>query len=356
MRFFTQLNFVREEIESSTEYKDHPARLSSLGKTVKVMTKAFTFAFREKEIFVFALMQWAVLALTYFLWVQMLDWIPEYVWQSTEYSDSGSIADVVFLVWSFVCVGLAAYPIGILSGCMGSAHLLHRLNGKSTIAKCLQLTLPQSWPLWTFHWIDGWYTVLQILERLPKREIRLPQFVLASEALYYAWKIGIAGMLPGLVTGRGLVASGRDSVKFVIANFGSVATLRLGYSTLCWVVGILSYIGAVLFIFGGGFVDSSKEVHSQVYEIYLWVGLPLMVGVGVVMLFLRPFYILAMCELYYLHINSSDASVTLDNRENRYLDAFVAFAVLLLFTAVAFVYRHELGIVDMLSVPYGQSW
>ncbi len=356
MRFFSQLDFVQSEIASSTEGKKKPETLSSMVKTAIVMSKALRFTFREKEIFIFAVLQWLVIFLTYYLWVQMLDWIPEEVWRSTEDSDSGSIADLVLFIWSFICVGIAAYPIGILSGCMGAAHLLHRLHGKSTVARCLRLTLPRGWPLWAFHWIDGWYTVSQILERLPKRNMPSPQQRMISEALYYSWKLGVAGILPGLLSGQGLVNAGKSSVKFVVANFVSVATIRLGYSALCWIVGTLTYVGAVLFIINGGFVDSSKVTYSQVYSIYLWVGLPAMAGVGVVMLFLRPFYILAICELYYRQVPLDEVKAAIPDRGNRYLDSIAAFTVLLLLTLVAYLYRDELGIVDMLSVPYGQEW
>jgi len=74
--------------------------------------------FTEKEALFFVLLQWLVIFLVYLLWVQMLAWIPDEVWQSTENSDEGSIVDWILLLWSFICVGIAAFPIGILSGCM----------------------------------------------------------------------------------------------------------------------------------------------------------------------------------------------------------------------------------------------
>src|SRR5690554_7569188 len=78
----------------------------------------------------------------------MLDWIPEEVWRSAAESDEGSIADWILLAWSFVCVGFAAFPVGILTGCMGATHFLHKQGRESTVATCLKLVLPQSWSLW----------------------------------------------------------------------------------------------------------------------------------------------------------------------------------------------------------------
>ena len=37
--------------------------------------------FKEKEIFVFALLQWSAIALGNYLWVQPSSWIPQSVWK-----------------------------------------------------------------------------------------------------------------------------------------------------------------------------------------------------------------------------------------------------------------------------------
>ncbi|MFT7533518.1 MAG: hypothetical protein ACI9FD_004555 [Gammaproteobacteria bacterium] len=123
----------------------------------------------------FALLQWITIALAYLLWVQMLDWILEAVWRSAENPDSTSIADYILLAWALVCIGIAAFPIGILTGCMSATHFLHLQGQESTIAKCLNLVLPQTWPLWIFHWIDGFITVRQIMARLPRKMTQKPQ-------------------------------------------------------------------------------------------------------------------------------------------------------------------------------------
>src|SRR5690554_7624268 len=95
---------------------------------------------------------------------------------------------------------------------MGATHFLHKQGRESTVATCLKLVLPQSWSLWSFHWIDGWITVNQILDRLPKKGGRKNPIL--SEALYYAWKLGISGVLPSIVTGNNLIKSGKNSVFF----------------------------------------------------------------------------------------------------------------------------------------------
>lgn len=88
------------------------------------------------------------------MFVMMLYWIPEEVWRSAENSDSGSIADLVLFGWMFVCVGMAALPLGIFSSCMAVVHMLYFEDKSSTIAACLKVVLPRTWSLWIFHWMD----------------------------------------------------------------------------------------------------------------------------------------------------------------------------------------------------------
>ena len=123
-----QLNFVKEEISQLTEVKNREVLKQECVKRgfLGRIGYALKLIFLEKEIIVFSVLQVAVIAAAYYLWVQMLDWIPESVWRSAENSKRGSIVDIVLLLWSFVCVGIATFPIGLLSGCIGAAHFLHR--------------------------------------------------------------------------------------------------------------------------------------------------------------------------------------------------------------------------------------
>lgn len=353
MGVFNEISFVRDEIKDLPGIQRKPP--GGIGSFTSRIGAALALGFKEKEIFMFGLLQWAAIGLGYLLWVQMLDWIPEWVWRSAAESDSGSIADVVLLVWSFVCVGVVAYPIGILSGCMGAAHFLHRQGQPSSVAACLQMVLPQGWPLWTFHWIDGWITVNRILDRLPRKNDRRSKAQkAASEVLYYAWKLGIAGVLPNLVTGHGLLRSGKNSVLFVKDNFKEVAKLRTGYSALCWVVGILAYIGTMFLFMVVDIVPEGGEVYGHIYTFYLWAAVPILVATAVIMLLLRPIYVLALCELYSEYVEREDIPIDLPDNPSKGTSALVAFGCLCLIIGVAYLFRQELGITDMLATPYGE--
>lgn len=352
---FNKLEFIRDEI----------SEISGIDKKPKGGVKSFSskigyalsLGLKEKEIFVFGLLQWASIALTYLLWIQMLDWIPDEVWRSTEDSDSGSIADLVLLAWSFACVGLASFPVGILTGCMGATHFLHKQGRESTIATCLKLVLPQSWALWSFHWVDGWITVNQILERLPSDDDKTtPAEKAASEAIYYAWKIGISGVLPSIVTGKGLVASGRWSVRFVKEKFVEIAKLRAGYSALCWIIGVTAYVGMIILVLMVNILPDNEQVYSHIYDFYLWAAVPILISLAIVMLLLRPIYVLALCDLYSDFLTEKGIDVDLPENPPLHINVIVAFLVMCIFIGIAYFYRVELGIVDMLSTPYGQEY
>ena len=355
MGIFNQIAFIKDEIRDIPGIDKKPE--GGVHTFFSRVGYALALGFKEKEIFVFGLLQWAAIAFAYLLWVQMLDWIPEEVWRSTKDSDSGSIADWVLLAWSFVCVGIAAFPVGILTGCMGAAHFLHKQGRESTVAACLKLVLPQSWPLWGFHWIDGWITVNQILDRLPSEDDnRTPAEKALSEALYYAWKIGVAGVLPGILTGNGLIAAGRRSVYFVKANFLDVAKLRTGYSSLCWLIGIGAYIGTIFLFLMIDIAPGEDEIYGHIYTFYFWAAIPILISVGIIMLFLRPIYVLTLCDLYSDHLESKGFEPDLPDNPSRGTSALVAFCLLCILVAIAYIFRNELGIVDMLSTPYGQAY
>lgn len=268
------------------------------------------------------------------------------------HSDHATIGDLALFVWSFFCVGIVAFPIGILSGCMGAAHFLNRQGRESTIAECLKIVLPKAWPLWLFHWIDGWWTVQRILDRLPKKNDRRSLADKASsELLYYAWKVATIGILPGLVTGRGLMDAGRRSVGLVKSRFRDVIILRAGYSTLCWALGVAAYAGTIYFFMTfPGLVDWNRSVAGQLYVFYFWVGVPLLSAVGLVMLLLRPIYVISACNIYADHVAKLEENLMLPpppaQAGGGALETLLVLFLALL--AVAF-FRDELGLTRLLA-------
>lgn len=349
MSKFNQLDFVRGEVQGIQGFREKPKKIGAL-KFFAIRTgRAIKLSLAEPEILLFSILQWIVIGLAYYLWVQMLGWIPEEVWRSASNSDSGSVADIVLFVWSFLVVGLAAFPLGILSACIGAVHFLKRAGQPSTIASCLRMVLPRVGALWAFSWADGWITVGQIMERLPKKRNWPPST--ASEALYYAWKVGTMGVMPALITGRNLVDAGKESVSFLRHKIVDAALLRVGYSLVCWVVGISAYIGTILFFITFDVLPSG-EVYSFVFLFYLWAGIPLLIAVGIVLLFIRPVYLIALSDIYSDYLQEQQLPAQVPVPAPRIVSVLVVFVILAAFIATAYLFRSGLGIMDLLATPY----
>jgi len=350
-------NELKEEVFHSypmtlTEYK--PDRVQAFVGFFDNIKYAGNLLFHEKEIITFAFFNLVAVGLGYYLWVQILDWIPEEVWISASNSDGGSTADVILTLWSFLCVGLAAFPLGLFSACMGAAHFLHSQGKKSTIVGCFRIVLPQLLPIWLFSWIDGWWTVKQILERLPKKNDRTPSHVrIRREALYQAWKLATMGILPSFIVGHNIKEACMDSLGLLKKRLVPLLKLRFGYSTACWVIGIACYAGVFVMF---PTISSYMRTEFDMYSFYFLAGVPIMVALVFIQLLFRPIYIISACHIYSDYISEKEVTISLPEKTEKTSKIFVVFAafiILCVILAVVYFFRDELGITALLSVPYG---
>lgn len=353
-RNIKELKAVRNEIKDLSAIKDKPRKLESIGLYFKYIGYSWKLNFKEQELFLFTLLQWTSIALGYYLFVMMLFWIPEEVWRSTENSDEGSIADLILFAWMIVCIGVAALPLGIFSACMATVHMLHIDGKNSTIARCLQIVLPRTWSLWMFHWLDGYITVNRIIERLPKKNDRTPRAKkILGELLYYAWKIATMGILPNLITGRGIKDTTKNTVNMIKSYPLELTMVRAGYSLCCWIVAILTYVLGILNFSWIKETFLPGEIYENVGEFYLIAGIPMLVSVAFIQLFLRPPYLLAISDIYARFIADKDEELFDHNPPPPAVSAFITFAVFCLILFVVYLYRYQFGIMDMLATPYG---
>ena len=351
--FLDQLGFVGRSVQALPQFRaDRPGTEDSIGQFGRVVRPTLFLVFQEAEVIVFLMLQWAVIALGYYLWVQGLYWIPESVWAEAVHSrGSTGAADIFLVLWSFACVGLGAFPLGILSACVAAVGILQRTGHRATLAACLRLVTPRTWALWMYTWADGWITVNQILDRLPKRGDNRPWAVrMAEEAAYYAWKAGSAGILPSLVVGHGLRRAGRDSVDLLRHRFRDVMALRIGYSALCWIVGVSAYVGTIVFFRANpDLIPRNEPLERHIGDFYFWVGAPICVAVGIVVMLLRPIYLYGLCMLYVDYHDSNGAHIDLPRLPSTFVSALTVFLALAFVVAIVFLYREELGLVAWIS-------
>lgn len=293
------------------------------------LLRAIKLAFSEKEIFTFASLQLCAIIITYYIWVQFLGWIPESIWNDDE-SLAHLALNLVFLLWSFLCVGFASFFIGLLSGCMGASVLLKKTGRKSTIASCFLLVVPNIKNVWIFSWIDGWITVNQILERIPKKNWSWRP---SCEIPYYAWKFGTVGILPSSMIGNNLIESGKDSIDLIKARTLEVLTLRIQYSFFCWIVGIATYIGSLVFF------TKCNDLFIRLPGIegfYLLMGIPIIIAAAVVVLVLRPIYIISCFDVYSDYLREEKREIPFEQTSNLLDFLFVSFIVLFILLLLIF--------------------
>ena len=320
--------------------RERPSHWTGLGAFAGRTGAALRLILKEKEILFFSLLQVAAIGAAYLIWVQALDWFPEEAWED---SDETTIWDWLMMLWSALCVGFAAFFIGVLSGCMGAVHFLHAQGQESTVVRCFEIVRPSILRLWGFHWLDAWFTVRQILHRLPKKDDdTTPAERALGEALYYAWKVGSVGFLPSLVLGKDLFGAGKDSLSLVRSRFSDVALLRAGYSAACWVIGILAYAGGVLYIWQSGVMEASiaEGTSRRLHEFYFVAGAPLILAVAIIQLMIRPIFLLSLCDLYSDFVREQGRPIQLPQGPGRGVAALVAFALFCVtFTVAGFALR-----------------
>jgi hypothetical protein len=351
--FLDRLEFVGKAVQRLPQFHEpRPNTSESLSAYGAAVAPTLSLVLREEEVFVLLLLQWAVIALGYLLWVQGLYWIPESVWRAAADSRAYNLAaDIFLLTWSFACVGLVAFPLGLLSACVAAVEILRCTGQRASLAACLRMVTPRAWAIWMFTWADAWITVNQILERLPKKSGNPSWAVrMAEEAAYYAWKVGSAGVLPSLVAGHNLLRAGRDSVGLLRHRFREVISLRIGYSVLCWIVGIGAYLGTIVFfqVFPQ-LVPHDEPLERHIGDFYFWAAVPIAIATGIVVVFLRPIYLFGLSRAYVGYHESTGEPIELPELPSRLVSALMVFLALAVAVAVVFLFRDELGITNWIA-------
>ena len=80
------------------------------------------------------------------------------------------------------------------------------------------------------------------------------------------------------------------------------------------------------------------------YDLYLWLALPISSAAAIIMLFFRPIYILALCDLYSDFLKETGEAVTLPESPRNSVSATIIFGALCLILIAIFFYHKELGI------------
>lgn len=341
MSLFTiksEFDRLKTKAYKETDFSENPGYFGSIGSFFTSIAASLRFIFTEKENIVFALLQWATIALVYFIWTQGLSWIPEEIWKN---DTENTAANLILLVWSLACVGLAAFPLGILTACMNASCLLRFQNKESTFTDCMKAAFSRAGTLWIFSWIDGWWTVKRILERLPKKNDRTLRSVkIEREIIYQLWKMISLGFIPALLYGRSFKDACKDSLFLLKKRFLPLIKLRLGYSFVCWIVGIGCYAGTVLFFC---YMDKMPDEYD-IYSWYFYAGLPLILALLIIMILFRPLYIISACRIYINYACDEGITPNLPQRTSAFTNILVIFLCFAAIIGVVLLFHQQLGI------------
>ena len=170
-----------------------------------------------------------------------------------------------------------------------------------------------------------------------------------AEALYYAWKIGSAGVLPNMVLGNNLIDSGKNSLKFVRSRFIEIAKLRAAYSSICWVVGIAAYIGAIITLVLMGDSIYADSGGLAIPKIYQYLMIPISFALLIVIIFLRPIYVLSICNLYSDYLVSINEQPVLPDDPSTGVKAGIVFGFLCILAILIIIFRDQIGLTEILS-------
>jgi hypothetical protein len=265
--------------------------LEELRYTVKLI-------FKEKEIIFFAILQWLIIGLAYLMFLELMDLLPDRLWRDNTKFRYGranpGLRDYATYAFSSLVVVVASYPMSILNAAMVNAHYLHTFNQQSNIAKCIIYAVRNINNLWIFNIIDAWNTVKGFVDRLThdKKERNL-----VNDLFFYSWKIGTIGILPALASGQSYVEAAKNSIQLLRNNASRTIGIRMGYSRLCRIIGFTTYILSLIYYFYITIVDPSIDKNKN-YHSFLILAVPLFITVGVIFVFVRPFYLIMISKLY----------------------------------------------------------
>ena len=344
-------------MDELTKFVDNEKKPESEIKTFTSRIRyALMLGLKEKEIFFFGLLQLLVIMVGYIFWLQVLNWIPQDIWNELQAcidrgeDDCTGIIDIALYLWGMAIVVIISFPVGILSCSIGTTHFLVSRNEESTVLKCLNASFSNAWAIWKFHAIDGYITIDRILERLPKDDdTRTPAEIALEEAAYYAWKVGTAGMVPNLILGNKLIPSGISSINFVKSKFKEVASLRGAYSSICWLIAILSYIGAIILtaVFEDQLTLSTGEI--EIGAFYNYMIIPICFATLSVVVVLRPLYIISICDLYSDYLEENKEEAELPDNPTKGRSALITFVILMMLLIFLSSFGLDIGLGQFLE-------
>lgn len=174
------------------------------------------------------------------------------------------------------------------------------------------------------------------MQRLPKK--RGNSYDALEETAYQGWKFASLGFIPAIISGRTVAQACKDSLSLVKHQLLPLAKLRLGYSIVCWITGIACYLATA---FNMDQMHAFFGIEQKTsFSFHMLVGIPLLITLLILIVFIRPLYIISAARIYanYTDINNIRRNLP-DSASSMNADWFVLFLLIALLSS--FIYFKE---------------
>lgn len=148
------------------------------------------------------------------------------------------------------------------------------------------------------------------------------------------------GFIPALLYGRSFKDACKDSLFLLKKRFLPLIKLRLGYSFVCWIVGIGCYAGTVLFFC---YMDKMPDEYD-IYSWYFYAGFPLIIALLTIIVLFRPLYIISACRIYINYACDEGITPNLPQRTSAFTNILVIFLCFAAIIGVVLLFHQQLGI------------
>ncbi len=120
----------------------------------------------------------------------------------------------------------------------------------------------------------------------------------------------------------------------------------MGYSFVCWIVGIGCYVGIVLFFA----LMPQMPDEQDIYSWYFYAGFPLIIALLIIMIIFRPLYIISACRIYVSYACDAGIQPNLPKKTSAFINILVIFTLLAWAICFVLFFHQQLGIDKLLVV------
>lgn len=76
-----------------------------------------------------------------------------------------------------------------------------------------------------------------------------------------------------------------------------------------WKLGVAAYAGAIFLFMALDTTPQGHEIFVDIYTFFFWAAVPILIAVSFVVLLLHPIYVLALCDLYSDYLSRKEQEV-----------------------------------------------